>query len=58
MPGITKLQPKRILTVTCYMTSESCLVQAASILWGHLSLGHRFPVILPRVVGVNLPEIP
>ena len=24
---------------------------------GHLFLGHRFPVILPRVVGASLPEI-
>ena len=24
----------------------------------HLFLGHRFPVILPRVVGASLPESP
>ena len=59
MPVLTKLQPKRILTVTCYMTSESCPFGAGSFYpVGALCLGHRFPVILPRVVGVNLPEIP
>ena len=58
MPVITNLQPKRILPVTCYMTSESCLFGAGSFYPVGAPLGLRFPEILPRVVGVNLPEIP